>query len=120
LDPDKMPVTEISTLISDLEAQEDYEAYLEIDGGSTQQVQILGNAVGDEWMTVISIEGESYLTYVKGTINWLQLPKVYEAISTQDSEGQTGFSILLNFFGEDRRRRQIQREWQQKKEDKQR
>ena len=115
LDTEKMSTAIIRELISTLEEQQQYESYLAIDGGNKQQVQIIGNAAGDEWMGIAAVEGEYYLLYIEGRINWLQVPKVYEAISTQDPDTQTGFSLLLNHFGEDGRRRKKEREWARKR-----
>ena len=99
---------------SQLLEEEAYEEYMTMDG-KEMLLQVMGKESGDEWVAMGSMEEQLYLIAVQGKVNWLQLPKVIEAISTQDSTvTNTGFQILGNYLKEKRasneRRKERQRQ----------
>ena len=114
LDTEYRDSTDLLKLATNLMDEESYEPYLEVED-TEFQVQIMGIESGKEWMSVATIEGETYMTYVEGSINWLEIPKVYEKIS-QDTSTQTGFNVLFDYFQESQRRDKSRRERRKQKE----
>ena len=115
LDAEYSDSTNLLKLATNFMEQEKYEPYLEVED-TEYQVQIMGIESGKEWMSVATIEGETYMTYVEGSINWLEIPKVYEKIR-QDTSTQTGFNILFDYFQESQQRDKSRRERHKKREE---
>ena len=91
---------EMSVFSNQLVEEEAYEEYMTMDG-KEMLMQVMGKESGDEWVAMGSMEEQVYLIAVQGKVNWLQLPKVIEMISAQDSTASpTGFSILGNYLKE--------------------
>lgn len=100
IDTDSFDVEEMAQLSKQLVAEEAYEEYMTMDG-QEMLLQVMGKASGDEWVAMGSMEEQLYLIAVQGKVNWLQVPKVIEAISTTDSTAtSTGFEILGNYLKE--------------------
>jgi len=114
LDTEYRDSTDLIQLSANLMEQEKYEPYLEVED-TEYQVQIMGIESGKEWMSVATIEGETYMTYVEGSINWLEIPKVYEHIR-QDTSTQTGFNVLFDYFQESQSRDKSRRERRKQRE----
>ena len=90
----------MSVFSNQLVEEEAYEEYMTMDG-KEMLMQVMGKESGDEWVAMGSMEEQVYLIVVQGKVNWLQLPKVIEMISAQDSTASpTGFSILGNYLKE--------------------
>lgn len=115
LDAEYSDSTNLLKLATNFMEQEKYEPYLEVED-TEYQVQIMGIESGKEWMSVATIEGETYMTYVEGSINWLEIPKVYEKIK-QDTSTQTGFNILFDYFQESQQRDKSRRERHKQREE---
>jgi len=97
--------------------EENYEEYLTMEGGPNdkgQGFQIIGNEKGDEWVAMAYIDGQGYLISLAGTINWLQAPKVYQALLEKSNNTDSGFGILLNYLKSEAERSKNRREWKKK------
>ena len=116
VDTDAFGIDELSTLSNQLVEEETYEEYMTMDGKELL-MQVMGKESGDEWVAMGSMEEQIYLIAVQGKVNWLQLPKVIETISSQDSTAApTGFSILGNYLKEQQAYKERRRERQQQRE----
>ena len=116
VDTDAFGIDELSTLSNRLVEEETYEEYMTMDGKELL-MQVMGKESGDEWVAMGSMEEQIYLIAVQGKVNWLQLPKVIETISSQDSTAApTGFSILGNYLKEQQAYKERRRERQQQRE----
>jgi len=114
LDTEYRDSIDLIQLSTNLMEQEQYELYLEVED-TEFQAQIMGIESGKEWMSIATIEGETYMTYVEGSINWLEIPKVYESIR-QDTSTQTGFNVLFDYFQESQSRDKSRRERRRQRE----
>ena len=107
MNPEAFQEADFTSLRETILNEEGYEEYMtmERNGIAGQGIQILGNEQGDEWVAMGFLEGQSYLIALKGTINWLQAPKVYQMILEQSENSASGFGLLLNFMREDEQQR---------------
>ena len=114
INTDSFGINEMYSLSNQLVNEEAYEEYMTMDG-KDMLMQVIGKESGDEWVAIGSIEEQLYLIAVQGKVNWLQVPKVIETISTQDSTAtNTGFQILGSYLKDRRasneRRKERQRQ----------
>jgi len=100
LNPDSIDEQNFLLLREEILEQENYEEYITISGGGMagQAFEVLGNEAGDEWIAMGFLEGQGYLIALRGTINWLQAPMVYQSILEKGEDGNSGFGILFNYL----------------------
>lgn len=99
--------------------EENYEDYITISNGrgTDQSFDVMGNEKGDQWIAMGLIEGQGYLIALRGTINWLQAPALYQSLLEKKDDSNSGFSILLNYFSANQNRSARRREWARKREE---
>lgn len=117
--PDSIDATSFFQLKGRIMQEENFKDYLTMESGrigSGQGFQIIGNEKGNEWVAMAFLEGQGFLIYVSGTINWLQAPKVYRYILEQSEKTDSGFGILLNYLKENKDQRKRRKEWEQKRQ----
>ena len=116
---------QIRETVDKLQKEEGFEVYMELSGAGSEML-VLGRDSPDELIGVSSQEGKCYIIDLLGTIDLLQLPKVYEKLTQRDTSQTDGLSLLFDMFNEDADREKKQaerrRQWeeQQKKEKAQR
>ena len=107
---------EMSIFSNQLVEEEAYEEYMTMDG-KEMLLQVIGKESGDEWVAMGNMEQQVYLIAVQGKVNWLQLPKVIEMISAQDSTTTpTGFSIIGNYLKEQQQTQERRKERQEQRD----
>jgi len=121
LNPESFDANSFYQLKNTIAQEEDYEEYLTMEGGPNengQGFQIIGNEKGDEWVAMAFIDGQGYLISLAGTINWLQAPKVYQALLEKSENTESGFGILLNYLKSESDRSKKKREWKKNRQNK--
>jgi len=116
IDTDSFGINEMSEFSNQLMEEEAYEEYMTMDSKEVL-MQVMGKESGDEWVAMGNMEEQLYLVAVQGKVNWLQLPKVIETISSHDStENATGFQILGNYLKEKQASKERRKERQRQRE----
>ncbi len=112
MNPEVFDEASFAALKETIQQEEGYEEYMTVEknGIAGQGIQILGNEAGDEWVAMGFLNGQTYLIALKGTINWLQAPKVYQTLLEQSENTESGFGLLLNFMREEEQQRKRWRE----------
>ncbi len=115
IDTDSFDINTMTVFSDQLVKEEAYEEYMTVDGDDLL-MQVMGKESGDEWIAMGSMEEEIYLIAVQGKVNWLQLPKVLETISSPDTtENATGFQILGTYLKDKQAAKERRKERQEQR-----
>ena len=110
---------QIQKTIKSLQNEEGFEVYLEL-SESESDLLVMGREQPNELVGVSSQEGTCYIIDLMGTIDLLQLPKIYEKFTQRDSSQVDGLSMLFNMVNEDADRERRRKERRKKREEERR
>ncbi len=99
--------------------QEQYEEYI-IWQGEDYQMEVVGKPKKKEMVGLANYNDRYYIFDLKGTIDLLQLPALYEKLSSQDSTMQNGFSYIFDMIERDEAHRLRREKWQKEQEERRR
>jgi uncharacterized protein YfkK (UPF0435 family) len=119
LDPKKFEQTDFYDLTDKLINQENYEEYI-IWEGDAYQLQVLGKAKKKELVGLANYADAFYVFDMKGTIDLLQLPDFYNAVTSQDSTKKSGFSYIYNMIKDREESRKRREKWEIEREERRR
>lgn len=98
--------------------EERYEEFIIWDGDG-DEFQILGKPTEQDMIGLASYADRHYIFNLKGTIDLMKLPDIYEKMTTQDSTMENGLSYIMDMIKEDDenriRRERRHREWEERK-----
>lgn len=99
--------------------EEGYEEFIIWDGDG-DEFQVLGKPTEKEMIGLASYEDRHYMFNLKGTIDLMKLPDIYEKMTTQDSTMENGIGFIVDMIkkrDDDRiRQENRQREWQERRD----
>ncbi len=102
-----------------LMSQENYEEYIIWDGNG-DELQVFGKPDSKEMVGLAKFQDQMYIFDLKGTIDLMKIPDIYEQATTQDSTSLNGFSIIYDMIKDDERDRANRARWQREREERQR
>ncbi len=121
MNPSNFTTSDYFDIAERLLKEEDYEEFIIWDGDGNE-FQVLGKPAEQDMIGLASYADRHYIFNLKGTIDLMKLPDIYEKMTTQDSTMNNGLGYIVSMIqreDEDRIRREKRREeWEerQKKE----
>ena len=97
---DSFDFDQILAFSTKLQKEESYDTYMEIED-LDRQYFILGKESPDKTIFLINQEGRQYIVDMAGRPDFLELPRVIESLSQQDSTETNGFSMLFDLVKKD-------------------
>jgi len=98
--------------------EERYEEFIIWDGDG-DEFQVLGKPTEKDMIGLASYAERHYIFNLKGTIDLMKLPAIYEKMTTQDSTMENGISFIVDMIKDrdEKRLRQEKRlrEWEERK-----
>jgi len=99
--------------------EEAYEEFIIWDGDGNE-FQVLGKPTEKDMIGLASYAERHYIFNLKGTIDLMKLPAIYEKMTTQDSTMENGISYIVSMIkNEDEnriRREKRHREWEERRQ----
>ena len=83
--------------------QENFEEYLSIDGAEKGSLFVVGKQDPYETVVLARQEGDYYLANLIGSIDLLQLSRLYQKISESDQKFSDGFINVFDLMSSDRK-----------------
>ena len=102
--PNEFTQTDYYAACEQLINQEAYEEYIILENNQ-YELQVLGKPKQQEMIGLAKYRSRFYIFNLKGTIDLMKLPELYENISTQDTTAINGFNMVLNMIKEDEENR---------------
>ncbi len=93
MDNRKFTRNEFFNTAEKLQNEEQYEEYLVMDGNE-YNLQVVGKPKKQEMIGLINAENSSYVFKLKGTIDLMQLPEIWEKMSQVDTSSLNIFTFL--------------------------
>ncbi len=117
MSPDSIERKDLRIAANRMINEEQYETYAEVDGPDNA-LFVLGKE--DKTYTCILAynEAEYYMLEIEGMIDIMQLSKLYEKVSTQDSTSQLGMLNVLDLMNNKRaEKRERQERWKKRQKE---
>ncbi len=120
MDMDSFDMDQMNDLYQQLQSEENYEQYIEIED-IDQQYYVLGKDNPDKTIFLINNADQQIILDINGHPDFMQLTKAMKEIQSMDSDsmGVSGYSMLMDLVGNDakklERRKERRREWEEKK-----
>jgi len=119
MEPEKFSADAYFETADKLMNQENYEEYIIWDGDG-DELQVFGKPKSKEMVGLAKFQDQLYIFDLKGTIDLMKIPDIYEKATTQDSTALNGFSIIYDMIADDERDRKQQERWRREREERQR
>jgi len=97
-------------------SEEQFEEYMVWDGPD-YELLVLGKPAYQQMIGITGYGDRYYIFDLKGSINLMKLPDLYENITTRDSTMQTGFSYIFDLFKQSEDNRQRREQWRKEAEE---
>lgn len=118
MNPSKFTTNDYFDTAEQLIQDEAYEEFIIWDGDG-DEFQVLGKPTEQDMVGLASYADRHYIFNLKGTIDLMKLPEIYEKMSTKDSTMNNGLSYIMDMIkDEDRnriRREKRRKEWKERK-----
>jgi len=119
MNPTRFSTDDYFDTVDRLLKEEAYEEFIIWDGDGNE-FQVLGKPTEKDMIGLASYAERHYMFNLKGTIDLMKLPAIYEKMTTQDSTMENGISYIVNMIkSEDEnriRREKRHREWAERKQ----
>jgi hypothetical protein len=93
---DQFDAQDLASTLQSLRGEEAYEDFIVVDG-QEEKLHVLGRDKPAETVVLAKNQGDYYIADLQGTIDLLQLPKLYERVAENDSTFREGFINVFNF-----------------------
>lgn len=118
MNPSNFTTTDYFDTAERLLKEEAYEEFIIWDGDGNE-FQVLGKPTEQDMIGLASYADRHYIFNLKGTIDLMKLPDIYEKMTTQDSTMNNGLSYIVDMIkreDEDRIRQEKRRkEWEERR-----
>lgn len=119
MDNRKFSKDEFFNTAEKLQREENYEEYIVMDG-DTYELQVVGKPKKQEMIGLINADDASYVFKLKGTIDLMQLPDVWEQLSKEDTSSINIYSFLKDRVVKEeediQRYEKRRKEWEERRE----
>lgn len=119
MEPEKFSNTTYFNTADKLIKEEKYEEYIIWDGNG-DELQVFGKPDTKEMVGLAKFQDQMYVFDLKGTIDLMKIPELYEKATTQDSTTLNGFSIIYDMIADDERDRTNRARWKKEREERER
>lgn len=119
MEPEKFSADAYFETIDRLVKEENYEEYIIWDGNG-DELQVFGKPGSKEMVGLAKYDDGMFIFDLKGTIDLMKIPDIYEKATTQDSTTLNGFNIIYDMIKDDERDRKNRERWQREREERQR
>ncbi len=117
--PETFSVDTYFATVDKLMSKENYEEYIIWDGNG-DELQVFGKPNSKEMIGLAKYQDQMYIFDLKGTIDLMKIPDIYEKASTQDSTSLNGFNIIYDMIKDDERDRKNRERWRREREERDR
>lgn len=118
MNPNNFTTTDYFDTAERLLKEEAYEEFIIWDGDGNE-FQVLGKPTEKDMIGLASYADRHYIFNLKGTIDLMKLPDIYEKMTTQDSTMNNGLNYIVDMIksqDEDRIRQEKRRkEWEERR-----
>lgn len=112
--PEKFSADNYFDTVDKLLSQEKYEEYIIWDGDG-DELQVFGKPDKQEMVGLAKFQDQMYIFDLRGTIDLLKIPDIYEKARTQDSTSLNGFNIIYDMINDDKRDRANRERWRRER-----
>ncbi|GEM_PF-5952722 len=117
MNPSNFSINDYFDTAERLLKEENYEEFIIWDGDG-DEFQVLGKPTEKDMIGLASYADRHYIFNLKGTIDLMKLPDIYEKMTTQDSTMDNGISFIVDMIKNDDndriRREKRRKEWEER------
>ncbi len=117
MNPSNFSINDYFDTAERLLKEEAYEEFIIWDGDG-DEFQVLGKPTEKDMIGLASYADRHYIFNLKGTIDLMKLPDIYEKMTTQDSTMDNGISFIVDMIKNDDndriRREKRRKEWEER------